>query len=158
MKQHVIFLCTGNSARSQMAEAFLRKYGGDFFESHSAGLRPKPIHPLTIQVMEEAGISLADHYSKAPTEFLGKVPIRYAMIVCEQAEKECPILWPFGAIVQSWPFEDPAAFEGSDDEKLAKFRTVRDSIETCIQHWLSEVAEKLGIGRDNCCAKKPSQE
>ncbi|QDU38026.1 Arsenate-mycothiol transferase ArsC2 [Maioricimonas rarisocia] len=140
-KQHVIFLCTGNSARSQMAEAFLRKYGSDRFEPHSAGLEPRDIHPLTHRVMEEAGISLEGHYPKTPDEFLGKVPIRHAIVVCERAERECPRLWPFGATVYSWPFDDPAAAEGTEEEQLKVFRNVRDAIERRIRRWLDgEVA------------------
>lgn len=138
-KQHVIFLCTGNSARSQMAEAFLRRYGGDRFEAHSAGLEPKEINPLTIQVMEEVGIRLEGHYSKSPSQFLGKVPIRYAIIVCERAEKQCPSLWPFGATVLSWPFDDPASCHGNTEARLEKFRAVRDEIECRIRQWLNEV-------------------
>jgi len=139
-KRHVIFLCTGNSARSQMAEALLRKHGGDRFEAHSAGIEPKEINPLTIQVMEEIGISLAGHRSKSPSEFLGRVPIRYAVMVCERAERECPRIWPFGATVLSWPFEDPAAFAGTEEERLQKFREVRDEIEQRIQEWLTATA------------------
>lgn len=141
-KQHVLFLCTANSARSQLAEAFLRKYGSDRFEAHSAGLEPTQVNPLTIQVMDEAGISLDGHYSKSTKEFLGKVSIHYAIMVCEQAEKECPSLWPFGAKVLSWPFEDPAAEEGTLDARLKKFRTIRDNIEARIREWLDEMDEK----------------
>jgi len=136
----VLFLCTGNSARSQMAEAFLRKYAGDRFVAYSAGLDPKGINPLTIQVMNEIGISLGGHRSKSLGEFLGKVPVRYAIVVCEQAEKRCPIAWPFGATVLFWPFDDPATFDGSDDDRLQKFRIIRDQIEERILEWLSEVA------------------
>lgn len=141
-KQHVVFLCTGNSARSQMAEAFLRKYAGDQFIVHSAGTNPQGIHPLTIQVMEEVGISLDGHYSKSAKEFLGKIPIRYAIMVCDRAEKECPRLWPFGAIVLSWPFEDPVAFTGEEDDKLRQFRVIRDEIDTRIRTSLDELLEK----------------
>lgn len=91
-KRHVIFVCTGNSARSQMSEAFLRKYGGERFVAHSAGMEPKEINPLTVRVMDEVGISLEGHRSKSTKEFLGRMPIRYAIMVCEQAEKECPRL------------------------------------------------------------------
>jgi arsenate reductase len=140
-KRHVIFVCTGNSARSQMAEAFLRKYGGDRFIAHSAGMEPREINPLTIQVMEEVGISLDGHHPKSTKEFLGQVPIRFAIMVCEQAEKECPRLWPFGATALSWPFDDPAAFEGSEPARLEKFRVVRNEFEACIQQWLDEIKE-----------------
>ena len=86
----VIFLCTGNSARSQMAEAFTRKYAGDRFEVHSAGLEPKGINPNTIRVMEEIGINLDGQSSKGISEYLGKVHFAYLFTVCGHAEKNCP--------------------------------------------------------------------
>lgn len=133
----VLFLCTGNSARSQMAEAFFKKYAGDRLEIHSAGLEPRSIHPLTIQVMNEVGISLDGHRSKAVGEFLGKLSVRYAIVVCERAEQACPKLWPFTKQRLFWPFEDPAALAGSESERLAKFREVRDQIDEKIKCWLS---------------------
>ena len=136
-KPRVLFLCTGNSARSQMAEAFLRKYAGDRFEVHSAGLEPKGIHPLTVQVMEEAGISLEGQRSKSLQEYFMKVQIGYLITVCSQAEEKCPIL-PGVSTRIHWPFEDPAAFEGTVEEKLAKFREVRGEIEGEILEWLEE--------------------
>lgn len=138
-KPAVLFLCTGNSARSQMAEALLRKYGEDRFAVHSAGVEPKGIHPLTVRVMEEAGVSLDEHRSKSLTEYLGKIPIRFVIVVCEEAEKRCPSIWPFGATVLFWPFDDPAAFEGSPEACLDKFRSVRDRIEEKIKSWLKEI-------------------
>ena len=136
-KPRVLFLCTGNSARSQMAEAFLRKYAGDRFEVHSAGLEPKGIHPLTVQVMEEAGISLEGLRSKSLQEYFMKVQIGYLITVCSQAEEKCPIL-PGVSTRIHWPFEDPAAFEGTVEEKLAKFREVSGEIEGEILEWLEE--------------------
>ena len=136
-KPRVLFLCTGNSVRSQMAEAFLRKYAGDLYEVHSAGLEPKGIHPLTVQVMEEAGISLEGQRSKSLQEYFMKVQIGYLITVCSQAEEKCPIL-PGVSTRIHWPFEDPAAFEGTVEEKLAKFREVRDEIEGEILEWLEE--------------------
>lgn len=138
-KQHVLFLCTANSARSQMAEAFLRHLGSDRFEVHSAGLEPKEVNPLAIQVMEEVGVPMKGHHSKSLSDFLGKVPIRYAIIVCDRAEQSCPKLWPFGATVLSWPFDDPAAIEGSSEVRLERFRDVRDQIESRIRRWLAEM-------------------
>jgi arsenate reductase len=134
-KIKVLYLCTGNSARSQMAEAFLRKYAGDQFEAYSAGLVPKTIHPLTIRVMEEAGIDMRGHYSKSLSQFIGKVHFGYLITVCSDAEDSCPI-FPGMGVRLHWPIEDPAAFEGSDAEKLAKFQQVRDIIEAKIQAWL----------------------
>jgi len=144
----VLFLCTGNSARSQMAEAFLRHYAGDHFEVHSAGLEPCGIHPLTTQVMNEVGISLADHRSKPLAEFLGRLSVRFVIIVCDQAEQQCPKLWPFALERLFWPFENPAAFEGTDLERLEKFREVRDQIQSRVERWLAtpEVRSHLEKG------------
>ena len=137
-KPKVLFLCTGNSARSQMAEAYLRKYAGDYFEVFSVGLEPKEINPLTIQVMEEDGFDLSGQTSKGVNEFLGKVFLNYLITVCDQAEKNCPTAWP--GIIQKmhWSFEDPAAFVGNPAERLAKFREVRDQIQVKVREWLGE--------------------
>jgi arsenate reductase (thioredoxin) len=137
-KAKVLFLCTGNSARSQMAEAFLRKYGGDNFDAYSAGLEPKGIHPLTERVMEEIGVSLSGQYSKHVKEYMGKMHFGYLITVCDEADKNCPTVFPSVGQRILWSFEDPAAFVGSDDEKLAKFREVRDRIERRIKEWLAE--------------------
>jgi arsenate reductase len=137
-KQKVIFLCTGNSARSQMAEAFLRKYADDRFEAYSAGLDPKGINPLTVQVMEEISISLEGQHSKSVGEYLGKVHFPYLFTVCSNAEKNCPRTFLSSGNHTYWDFEDPAAFEGTDEEKLAKFREVRDQIDDRIKNWLTE--------------------
>jgi arsenate reductase len=137
-KARILFLCTGNSARSQMAEAFLRKYGGDRFDAYSAGLEPKGIHPYTERVMEEAGLSLSGQYSKHVKEYMGKVHFAYLITVCEEADKACPTVFPGIGQRLRWSFEDPVAFEGSDDEKLAKFREIRDQIEQQIKAWLKE--------------------
>jgi len=135
-KPKVLFLCTTNSARSQMAEAFLKKYGGDKFEAYSAGLEPKPIHPYTEQVMQEIGVPLTDQYSKSFREYMGKVHFAYLITVCAEAEKNCPTTFPGVGQRLHWIFEDPAAFEGSDEEKVAKYREVRGKIEQEIKKWL----------------------
>ncbi len=132
----VIFLCTGNSARSQMAEAFLREYGGDQYEAHSAGLKPKGIHPLTVRVMEEVGISLDGQSSKGVGEYLGRVHFPYVFTVCGHAEENCPSVFLTQGKHIHWGFEDPAAFEGSHQEKLDKFREIRDQIKEKILDWL----------------------
>ena len=93
-KQRVLFLCTGNSCRSQMAEAFLRGYAGQYFDVYSAGLEPKPINPYTIQVMDEIGIDLSGQTSKGIDAYLGKVLFKYLITVCDDAEKNCPSTWP----------------------------------------------------------------
>ena len=138
-KTRVLFLCTGNSARSQMAEAFLRGYAGDRFEAHSAGLHPKGLNPLTVQVMQELGYSMAEHSSKGVEAYLGKTLFRYLITVCDHAEKNCPTTWPGVNQRLHWSFEDPAAFEGSEEERLAKFREVRDQIEKKVREWVSQV-------------------
>ena len=137
-KIKVLFLCTGNSARSQMAEAFLRKYGEDQFDAYSAGTDPKGIHPNTERVMEEVGISLSNQHSKHVKQFMGKVHFGYLITMCDEAEKTCPTTFPGMGQRLRWSFEDPAAFEGSEAEKLEKFREVRDQIEQRIKAWLSE--------------------
>jgi arsenate reductase len=137
-KPNVLILCTGNTARSQMAEAFLRKYAGDRFAVYSAGYEPKEINPLTRKVMAEKGFDLSGHYSKGPEEFLGKMNIRYLIIVCENAEKVCPKTFPGLLFRFFWPFDDPAAATGTEEEKLEKFRQVRDQIDQRIQSWLKE--------------------
>jgi arsenate reductase len=137
-KGRVLFLCTGNSARSQMAEAFLRKYGGEHFEAHSAGLEPKGINPYTVRVMEEVGIDVSGQKSKGVDTYLGKVLFQYLITVCDDAEKNCPTVWPGVNTRMHWSFEDPARFEGSDAAKLAKFREVRDLIEKRIKEWVAE--------------------
>ncbi|MFW6123207.1 MAG: arsenate reductase ArsC [Thermodesulfobacteriota bacterium] len=138
-KDRVLILCTGNAARSQMAEAWLKKYAGDRFEVYSAGYDPRGIHPSTRKVMEEAGLALNDQYSKGVKDFLGKMIFQYLIIVCAKAEQHCPTTFP--GIVQRlyWPFEDPVTFTGSEEEKLAKFREVRDKIEARLKLWLREL-------------------
>jgi arsenate reductase (thioredoxin) len=133
----VLFLCTGNSARSQMAEALLRRYAGDQFEVYSAGLEPKGINPYTVQVMTEVGLDLSQHTSKDVFQYLGHVNFGYIITVCSNAEARCPI-FPGISYRLYWPFDDPAAVEGTDDEKLVKFREVRDQIDERIRVWLSE--------------------
>ncbi|MEA5077819.1 MAG: arsenate reductase ArsC [Anaerolineaceae bacterium] len=135
----VLFLCTGNSCRSQMAEAFLRKYGGDQFEAFSAGLQPTEINPYTYKVMAEVGLDLAGQRSKGVEEYLGKVLFQYLITVCDDADKNCPTVWPGVNKRMHWSFEDPARFEGSEDEKLEKFRAVRDQIQARIQEWLASL-------------------
>ena len=141
-KAKVLFLCTGNSARSQMAEAFLRKYGGDEFEAYSAGLEPKGINPYTERVMEEVGVGLSGQYSKHIREYMGKVHFAYVITLCDEAEASCPTTFPGISRRLHWSFEDPAAFVGSDDEKLVKFREVRDQLERTIKEWLSGQRER----------------
>lgn len=138
MTTRVLFLCTGNSVRSQMAEAFLRKYGGEDYEAHSAGLVPKDLHPLTVLVMNEIGMDISGQHSKGTQGYPGRVLFQYLITVCEDADRNCPTVWPGITHRMHWSFQDPAAFEGSDQEKLAKFRQVRDEIEKKVIDWLAE--------------------
>ena len=138
-KTRVLFLCTGNSARSQMAEAFLRKYAGERFEAHSAGLKPKGMNPFTVQVMNEIGMDVSAQTSKGIDSYLGKVLFQYLITVCDDAEKNCPTVWPGVNQRLHWSFEDPAKFEGTEGEKLAKFRQVRNEIEQRIKAWIEAV-------------------
>lgn len=135
----VLFLCTGNSARSQMAEAFLKKYAGDRFEVHSAGMVARGIHPLTTCVMQEVGIDISGQSSKPLRPLLGTLAVRVAITLCAPAEEDCPTLWPGALLRLSWPFENPAAADGTDEEKLLRFRAVRDSVDERIKRWLSEI-------------------
>jgi len=138
-KPRVLFICTHNSARSQMAEAFLKKYGAAHFEAASAGLEPTQIHPMTYKVMEEAGIPLTDHRAKGLDEFLMKIHVGYVITVCANAEANCPI-FPGVPVRQYWGLDDPAAFEGTESEQLAKFREVRDQIKVRVKAFLKENA------------------
>lgn len=140
-KIRVIFLCTGNSARSQMAEAFTRHYGGDHFDPYSAGVEPRGLNPLTVQVMNEVGIDVSGYRSKGVGEYLGKAIFQYMITVCDEAEKNCPTAWPGVDLKDYWSFEDPSAFEGSAAEKLAKFREVRDQIKERILGWIETVSK-----------------
>lgn len=146
-KERVLFLCTGNSARSQMAEAFLRKYGEEHFEPHSAGLEPKGLNPLTVEVMKEVGIDISQQKSKGIDVYLGKMLFTYLITVCDDADKNCPTTWPGVSNRMHWSFEDPAKFEGTEKEKLAKFREIRDLIEKKIKAWVAEQNIALQVGR-----------
>lgn len=118
----VLFVCTGNSARSVMAEALLRHRGGPAFEVRSAGTEPTGINPRTLRTLAEVGIDASWARSKSVTEFLGQ-PFDYVITVCDQARQSCPV---FPGVHESlhWGYEDPAAAEGTDEEVMAVFRRV----------------------------------
>jgi arsenate reductase (thioredoxin) len=137
-KLRVLFLCTGNSCRSQMAEAWLKALGGEDFQVYSAGLEPHGVNPYTITVMEEAGIDMSSHHSKHLDEYMGKIDFDYLITVCGNAGERCPFFPGMGTRLH-WPFEDPAAFVGPESEKLAAFRDVRGQIKAKIQSWLAEL-------------------
>jgi arsenate reductase (thioredoxin) len=126
MKKRVLILCTGNSARSQMAEALLRHDAGDHFDVFSAGVKPSHVRPESIIVMQELGIDLSGHRSKHVDEFAGQ-QFDYVLTVCDDARESCPI-FPSQPAMMHHSFVDPADFQGSEQDRLALFREVRDQI------------------------------
>lgn len=118
----VLFVCTGNSARSIMAEATLRHHGGSAFDVSSAGTDPKGVNPLTLRVLAETGIDVSGLRSKSVDEFRGR-SFDYVVTVCDQARQVCPV-FPGGGASLHWGYEDPAAAEGTEEERLAIFRRV----------------------------------
>lgn len=138
-KPLILVLCTGNSARSQIAEAFLRKYKGDRFTAASAGTQPKSeVHPLAVRVMNEIGLDIGEQRPKDIKEFLGKAAVRHVLIVCDKANHSCPRIWPGTFSRTFMPFDDPAAATGSEDERLDVFRRVRDEISEAMKTWIPE--------------------
>jgi arsenate reductase len=135
-KKRILILCTGNSARSQMAEGLFRHEAGGQFEIASAGTKPTQVRPEAIQAMREIGIDISQHRSKSVDEFTGQ-PLDTVITVCDNAKETCPV---FPSAVQKlhWPFEDPAAVTGTEEERLDAFRTVRDQIHGRIMVFLGE--------------------
>ncbi|MGD0060047.1 MAG: arsenate reductase ArsC [Verrucomicrobiia bacterium] len=135
-KQRVLFLCTGNSCRSHMAEGWLRTLGGDDFEVFSAGSKPAGyVHSLAIEAMQEVGIDVSRHHSKSLEEFIGQ-PFDYVITLCDNAREACPAF--SGAAHQlHWGFDDPAHASGTNDEKRRVFRRVRDELENRIRGFFS---------------------
>ncbi|GAB4508284.1 MAG: arsenate reductase (thioredoxin) [Anaerolineae bacterium] len=139
-KSNVLFLCTGNSARSQMAEAFLRHHAGDRFEVFSAGLEPKGINPYTIRIMDEIGIDIREQTSDSVNSIGGRRYYSYIITVCSHADENCPAgVVAMGREKLHWPFDDPALATGSDEEIMTAFRNVRDEIEAKIKAWIGEL-------------------
>lgn len=138
-KPKFLFLCTGNSARSQMGEAFLRAYAGEHFDVFSAGLEPKgEIHPLVRKVMAEIGLPMEGQHSKSVHDYLGKLAFSYTVTVCGDAEEKCPRVFLSMGKHMFWPFQDPATLEGSEEEILPRVREIRDGMSEKIQSWLRE--------------------
>ncbi len=136
-KARVLFLCTGNSCRSQMAEAMLREYAGGRFEVYSAGLQPKPIHKMVYTVMNELGIDVRHQEPTSIMEFLGKFHFGYLITVCPHAEVKCPVFPGIGVRLY-WPTKDPANAVGSQESRLGAFRKARDELRGRILGWLDE--------------------
>lgn len=135
-KKRVLILCTGNSARSQMAEGLLSHLGGDKFEVESAGVISSFVRPLAIKAMKEIGIDISSHRSKSVDEFLGQ-EFDYVITVCDNAKENCPF-FPASTERVHWSFDDPAEAEGSDEEQLAVFRRVRDEIQNRLNSFMTE--------------------
>ncbi|MDO8879411.1 MAG: arsenate reductase ArsC [Coriobacteriia bacterium] len=136
-RTRVLFLCTGNTARSQMAEAILRDRAGERFEVHSAGLEPSAVRPEAIAVLEEVGISADGLRSKGVEEYLGRVHISYLITVCSHAEEHCPRIWPQGGERIVWPVDDPAVVDGSEEQRRVAFRHARDQLIRLIDEWIA---------------------
>jgi len=134
MKKKVLFLCTGNSARSQMAEGLLRHLAGDKFDVFSAGVNPAQVNPLAIKVMSEIGIDISHHRSKSAMEFIGQ-KFNYVITVCDNARQTCPV-FPGEYEKIHWDIEDPAEARGNEEERLSIFRKIRDKIKENILSFL----------------------
>lgn len=136
-RTRILVLCTGNSARSQMGEGLFRAAGGDAFEVFSAGTRPSLVRPEAIAVMAELGIDISGHRSKSVDEY-SQVAMDYVVTVCDNARDNCP-LFPAGRARIHWSFEDPAAVEGTEEQRLAAFRRIRDQIRQRVAAFYQEL-------------------
>jgi arsenate reductase (thioredoxin) len=144
-KQKVLFLCTQNSARSQMAEGLRKHLAGDRFEAYSAGVElTDEIHPCAVEAMREVGIDISDQYPKGLRTYMSKVGFNYLIIVCARAEERCPKTFPGVGTTFSWIFKDPRREEDLPyDSMLERFRVVRDQIELKLRDWLEHPEEEL---------------
>jgi arsenate reductase (thioredoxin) len=136
----VLFLCTHNSSRSQMAEGFLRERGRKRYVVFSAGTHPRTVHPLAVQAMAELGIDISEtagHRAKSMEEFINAPPMDLVVTVCDEAAEECPY-FPHARHQEHWGFPDPSKATGSEEERLAVFRQVRDAIAERIDVFLSD--------------------
>lgn len=135
-RKSVLILCTGNSARSQMAEGLLRRMGGGRFEVESAGTHPGQVRPEALEVMREVGIDISGHRSKSVDEFEGR-EFDCVITVCDNARENCPV-FPASTERVHWGFDDPASAPGDLAERLAVFRRVRDEIRARLLDWTKE--------------------
>jgi arsenate reductase len=137
IKPNILFLCTGNSARSQMAEGLLRALAGDHYEVFSAGTEPKGrILPEVEEAMREVGVDISSQRSKSVGEYLGKMVFAHVVTVCADAEENCPAVFLTMGTHEHWPFDDPA--KADDESRLALTRAVRDQLEQRLRSWLSD--------------------
>ena len=135
MKQRVLFLCTGNSARSQIAEGLLRHLAGDRYDAMSAGTHPAGLNPGAVAAMRELGIDISAQRSKRMDVFVDQA-FDYVITVCDRAKESCP-RWPHTGQLLHWSFDDPAVVTGSPDQQRQAFRTVRDHIKAHLEEFLS---------------------
>ena len=140
IRNRVLFLCTHNSARSQMAEGLLRHFAGDRIEVASAGTEATGVRPLAVQAMADIDIDIRHQTSKTLDRFLGE-RWDYVITVCDSANEACPV-FPHASTRLHWSFDDPSAATGNDDQRLAVFRRVRDEIRARIETWLAEMSTK----------------
>lgn len=145
VKKRVLFLCTGNSARSQMAEGLLRHLAGERFEVFSAGIKPTAVNPLAIKAMDEIGIDIAEQRSKSVSEFIAQ-EFNYIITVCDNARQTCPI-FPGKHQKISWDLEDPVLVEGIEEEKIMMFRKIRNRIKENILKFMKSCQNTP------CCAR-----
>lgn len=134
--KRVLFVCTGNSCRSQMAEGLLKHLGDERFEVFSAGTNPSTIHPLAIKAMQELEMDISGQASKGLAVFSGKA-FDNLITVCDLARESCPV-FPGGALPLHWSFEDPAGADGIEEERMGVFRSVRDKIRRQIEQFLDD--------------------
>ena len=139
-KIRVLFICSHNSARSQMAETFLNSLAGDRFMAESAGLEPRSINPLAVAVMKEIGYDISQNSSDSAFDFYKEGRLYdYVITTCDDAEDKCP-LFPGIQKRLHWPFPDPEKLEGSHEERLEGTRKIRDQIRSKIEEWIKELA------------------
>ncbi len=137
MKKKVLFLCTGNSCRSQMSEGWLRRLAGDQFDVVSAGTHPVGLNPYAVAAMQEVGIDISNHVSERVDPYLGQ-EFDYVITVCDRAQENCPT-FPGASKLLNWSFEDPAKATGSYEQQMIVFKNIRDEIEEQIRRFITEI-------------------
>jgi arsenate reductase len=144
MKKKVLFVCIHNSARSQMAEAFVNHQCGECLEAYSAGIEPGKLNPIVVEAMQEVGLDISRNQTKSVTQmYTSGNSFAWIVTVCDETSAErCPV-YPGAATRLHWGFPDPSALQGSHEEKLARTREIRDLIKTRIEHWCAEVCKPV---------------
>ena len=139
-KTKVLFVCTHNASRSQMAEGFVRHLGGDAFEAYSAGTEPGELHPLAVEAMAEIGVDISGQGAKPVDDFVQQ-PFDYVITLCDDAKETCPF-FPNASNRLHWSFPDPSVATGSHGERLAVFRTIRDGVRAQVEEFISGHGER----------------